>query len=313
MSRIVVFGANGFIGRHLVRGLAADDNNQIVAFDRFLEYEQAAEQPFTDLANVTIVAGDFLNHDELSAILPGTDYVFHLVTTTNPAASAKDPFIDIDTNVRSSIALFELCAEHNVKKVIFPSSGGAVYGDADKEAIDETTIPMPVSPYGIGKLTVEHYLRYFKRDRGLDYIVYRIGNPYGSGQNIYGKQGIIPIFMHKFLTGEPATIFGDGSMVRDYIYIDDLISMIMRSYDKQNQFAEYNLASGNGYSVNEILDSLKSCTGREVPVEHPPTPAAFVQKSVLAIDRFEQEFGVQKFISLDEGMKRTWEYVKKLG
>lgn len=312
MSRIVVFGAGGFIGQHLVRALAQSPDDQIVAFDRFSKLANGTDHPFQELPNVELIAGNFLNREEVSNALEGAAYVFHLISSTNPAASSKDPFIDIDTNVRSSVELFELCVEQGVKKVIFPSSGGTVYGDTDNGLINENTVPMPRSPYGIGKLTVEHYLRYFKFTSGLDYVVYRIANPYGPGQNIFGKQGVIPIFMHKFLLKEPVTIYGDGSMIRDYLYIDDLVQMMVKSYAADNHFNEYNIGSGVGESVNDILKNIEACTGQQAQKEYIEVPPTFVHKSVLDIDRFVAEFGAQSFTELSDGMRKTWEYVKQL-
>lgn len=313
MSRHIVLGAGGFIGQHLVQALAQEQDDTVIAFGRFSGHDkQAPSQLFEDLVNVETVAGDFLNRDEVDNALSNVDYVFHLISSTTPAVSNNDPFIDIDTNVRGSIELFELCVKHKVKKVIFLSSGGSVYGDIDSESISELTAPQPKSPYGIGKLTIENYLRYFKSTANLDYIVYRVANPYGPGQNIYGKQGVIPIFMHKFLTHEPVTVYGDGSMVRDYLYIDDLIHLIVRSYHKENQQNEYNLGSGHGESVNNIFEDIQRCAGYAVERNFLDTPATFVRRIVLDVGRYTNEFGDCKLVSLNEGMKRTWDYVKKL-
>ncbi len=312
MTKSVVFGANGFIGQHLVKALAENEAMEVVAFDRFSKFKQGDTHPFTDYPNVSVVAGNFFNRDELTSVLDQATYVFHFISSTTPATSNKDPFIDIDTNVRGSIELFELCVEHGVKKVIFPSSGGTIYGDIESEKISETTVPIPRSPYGIGKLAIEQYLRYFKHSHGLDYIVYRIANPYGPGQNINGKQGVIPIFMNRFLHHEPITIYGDGSMIRDYLYIDDLIAMIMASYAKSNQFCEYNLGSGRGFSVNEIVSVIESCADFNVERQFVEVPPTFVQSSVLDMQRFISEFGDQTFTSLEKGIEKTWDYVKQL-
>ncbi len=312
MNKIVVFGACGFIGQHLVKALATVSENQIIAFDRFSDYENTLNNPFVNFKNVKIVPGNFFNRTDVMNVLENTDYVFHLVSSTNPVSSSNDPFIDIDTNIKSSIELFELCVEYNIKKIIFPSSGGTIYGDIDSLQISEEIVPKPRSPYGISKLTIEHYLRYFKHISNLNYIVYRIGNPYGPGQNIFGKQGVIPIFMHKFLLQEPITIYGDGTMIRDYVYIDDLINMIVKSYDKDNQFSEYNLGSGQGHTVNELINSIEKHTGYSVGSKHIDVPLTFVYKSVLDINRFVQEFNIRPTVSLDEGIKRTWQYVKDL-
>jgi UDP-glucose 4-epimerase len=309
---ITVLGADGFIGKHLVRALAQQPDNMVCAFDRFADFLKEADNPFAEFDNVTVIPGDFLNEYDIAQAVKNSDYVFHLISTTNPATANKAPLVDLDTNVRGSIELFRICAEQAVKKIIFPSSGGTIYGNVDSRAIDEATLPAPLSPYGIAKLTIEHYLRYFKNTAGMDYVVYRIANPYGPGQNIYGKQGVIPIFLHKFLMKEPLTIYGDGDMVRDYIYIDDLIEMMVGSYDKDNRYPEYNLGSGQGHSVNDIVAAIETCTKSSVQKTHLPTPATFVRTSVLNNARFIDEFGIVPHTTLKEGIARTWNYVKKL-
>lgn len=311
MANILILGANGFIGQHLTNSLH-NLGHTITAFDRFSSFAKQNEQPFHDLANVTAISGDFFARNELRELLHGVDYVFHLVTATTPAVSNGDPFIDIDTNIRTSIELFELCVEMGVKKVIFPSSGGTVYGEPSVDIINELVAPQPRSPYGIGKLAIEHYLRYFKANHGLDYIVYRIANPYGPGQNIHGRQGVVPIFMSNILDNKPIKIFGDGSMVRDYLYISDLVDMIVKSFEKPNQYAEYNLGSGQGQSVNELVRAIEQCSGQKFTKEFTEAPSTFVHKSVLDTTRFLNEFGVSPGVDLNDGIRRTWDYVKTI-
>jgi UDP-glucose 4-epimerase len=313
MGKIVVFGADGFLGRHLVKKLTlVDPSRQIIAFDKFSSYQVGSGHVYEAFPNVHITPGDFFNRHDVQDSLVDCDYAFHLISTTNPATSIDDPFIDIDTNIRSSVELFELCVEANVKKMIFFSSGGTVYGNVDSSLISEQMVPRPQSPYGIGKLAIENYMRYFKNKHGLKYIVYRIANPYGPGQNIYGKQGVVPIFMHKFLNKEPVTVFGDGNMVRDYLYIDDLMNMVVDSYSKNNLYDEYNIGSGNGKTVNDLLKAIEDCTGISIEKSSRETPPTYVEKSVLDIKRFVDEFGLQPQISLEDGIRKTWDYVKEL-
>jgi len=313
MNKIVVFGGDGFIGRHLVKRLASyNKSNEIYVFDRFSTYQTDSGHPFKKINNVQIVRGNFFNRDEVNDVLKGATYVFHLISSTNPATSQNDPLIDIDTNIRSSVELFQLCAEHKVKKVIFFSSGGTVYGDIDSKMIREDSAPQPLSPYGIGKLTIEHYLRYFKHTHNLNYIVYRVANPYGPGQNIYGKQGVIPIFMHRYITHEPLTIYGDGAMMRDYIYIDDLISMVSESYDKQNKNEVYNIGNGKGVNINELVTAIEACSQYAIDKKHIESPSTYIQNSVLDTSLFTKEFNLKPTISLEEGIKRTWDYVKEI-
>jgi UDP-glucose 4-epimerase len=216
----------------------------------------------------------------------------------------------MDTNVRSSIQLFELCVKNKVKKVIFLSSGGTVYGDIDSSRITEDSVTKPKSPYGIGKLTIENYLRYFNVTHGLKYIVYRIANPYGPHQNIYARQGVIPIFIQHILDSLPLTVFGDGGMLRDYIYVEDVAKMICKSYALDNKHGEYNIGSGVGKSVNELIKLLSDTTGIEPNITYEDKPASYVNASVLDNGRFLREFGEFQMTNLDDGLRRTLEYVK---
>lgn len=312
---VTVLGADGFLGRALVTELAKQKDMTITAFSRFssLAREDADSHPFNNLKNVTIVRGDFYNRDEVEGVIKDADYVFHLVSSTTPASSTKDPLVDIDTNLRSSVELFSLCSEHKIKKIIYFSSGGAVYGNTDDEYITESEHLAPVSPYGISKVAIEQYLEYFRQSRNLDYLVYRIANPYGPGQNIFGKQGVIPIFIHHLIDKKPITIYGDGEMVRDYIYIDDLVEMVCQTFNKKTTHRIYNLGSGNGTSINALIKALEASRGGEqAQKEYLPKPATFVNRNVLSIDRFINEFNINPKVALEEGIERTWKYVSEI-
>jgi len=310
MNNIIVFGANGFIGKNLISELSKHDNNNIIAFDRFSKSKEEDEYYFKNFNNVTIFRGDFLDKDDVDKALAGIDYVFHSLSMTNPASVSNDPFTDIDTNVRASIVLFDMCVKNNIEKIVYLSSGGTVYGDIDSIKISEESATKPKSPYGIGKLTIENYLRYFKESKGLDYIIYRIANPYGPKQNITSKQGVIPIFINHILKNEELVVYGDGSMQRDYIYIDDVCRMINYSYRSNNRYAEYNIGSGVGTSVSEILKQIEKITDIIPKVTYAETPASFVNASVLDGSRFSNEFGEFKLTELSVGLKRTLDYVK---
>jgi UDP-glucose 4-epimerase len=306
MAKCLVVGANGFIGSHLVDKLV-QKGEEVRAFDRF------GEKPINFLPNENIekVSGNFLNRADLGNALEGVDYVFHLVSTTTPATAENDPLIDIETNVRMSVEFLEECVSHKVKKVIFTSTGGAIYGDVGTDApINEDTNPQPVSPYAIGKLTIEHYLRYFSRKYGFSTLTFRISNPYGERHSPINRQGVIPIFLHHIANNEPITLLGDGSMVRDYLYVDDLASLIASSF-KEAKMPLYNLGSGSGVSLNELIETIEYVTQREIQIENSPKPPTFVQKVVLDISRFKNEFGIASETSLEEGIRKTWEYVLK--
>lgn len=304
MAKCLVLGANGFIGSHLVDELA-QNGEDVRAFDRF----KTNDTNFERNDKVEIFSGDFLNRSDLTEALKEVDYVFHLVSTTTPATAENDPLIDIETNIRMSVELFEECVSAGVKKIVFASTGGAVYGDVNSDnPISEQTNPKPISPYAIGKLTIEHYLRYFNRKYNLPTLTYRISNPYGERHSPVNRQGVIPIFLHHIAENQPITLLGDGSMVRDYLYVKDVASLMAASF-KEAKEEVYNLGSGHGVSLNELIEIIKSVTGREVKIEQKSKPPTFVQKVVLDTNLFKNEFSLTPNTSIEEGIRKTWEYV----
>lgn len=305
-AKCLVLGANGFIGSHLVDALT-ERGYSIRAFDRFSD----GNARFNTNDAVEIMSGDFLNRHDLATALNDIDYVFHFISTTTPITADADPLIDVDTNIRMTIELLQECVQTGqVKKVIFASTGGAIYGLNSGESISEDVTPLPISPYAIGKLTIEHYLRYFEKKHGLSSLVYRISNPYGERQSLAHKQGVIPIFLQHIAKDEPITILGDGSMVRDYIYVRDAAEMIAASFEKA-QKSLYNLGSGQGVSVSELVETVRRVVQKEVRTETAPVPATFVEKIVLDTSRFEQEFGLKPETDLEQGITKTWGYITK--
>ncbi len=303
-NRCLVIGANGFLGSHLAKELL-ESGCSVRAFDR-------DPTRLADHVQLESMVGDFLNRGDLNTALKDIDYVFHMVSTTTPIVSDDDPFIDIDTNLRMSVELFELCSEAGIKKIIFPSTGGAIYGDNPKQSLSENDVPHPLSPYGIAKLAIEQYLRYFERKNGLKSIVYRISNPYGEGQNPAAKQGVIPIFMQHIKKGEPITVYGDGSMSRDYIYVKDVARMIVGSYEQDNQHLVYNLGSGQGRSINEVIEAIESTTGKQFERNRMPVPKTFLAHSQLDTTRFSEEFGLEPATDLQAGITETWKYIESM-
>lgn len=305
MARCLVLGGNGFIGSHLIESLTRK-GHQVKAFDRF----GTADIKFEQTESIEVLAGDFLNRNDLNSALKDVEYVFHFISTTTPASAENDPLIDIETNIRMSVELFQECTAAGIKKVIFASTGGAIYGDTNShEPISEDQIPLPVSPYAIGKLTIEHYLRYFEKKFGLKSVIYRISNPYGDRQSLASRQGVIPIFLQHISKNEPIIVLGDGSMIRDYVYIEDVANMVASSFET-SQNSLYNLGSGQGVSLNELIEVIKRVTGQEIQIDHQPKPPTFVQSVVLDNSRFKNEFNLAPTISLEDGVRKTWDYVK---
>lgn len=305
VAKCLVLGANGFLGSHLVDALVGM-GYEVRAFDRFTN----SGHNFLPNDKIETISGNFLNRDDLARSLVGVDYVFHLISTTTPITSENDPLIDVETNIRMSVQLFEECVSAGVKKIIFASTGGAIYGDNSSEHVTEDTMPLPVSPYAIGKLSIEHYLRYFAKKRGLDSVTFRISNPYGERQSLNAKQGVIPIFLQHIARNEPITVLGDGSMVRDYIYVKDMADMIAKTFVTASRDL-YNLGAGKGVSVNSLVEVMQAIVQERIKITHQANLPTFVEKVVLDTTRFSEEFGYKPTTSLEEGMRGTWDYIQK--
>ncbi|MFZ4893231.1 NAD-dependent epimerase/dehydratase family protein [Plantibacter sp. Mn2098] len=300
MAKTLVIGANGFIGSHLVEALA-DDGHTVTAFDRF----SGGTTTFATGA-AKVVAGEFLSRSDLEEAVTGQDAVFHLLSTTTPATAENDPTLDIRTNVAQTVELLEACVHAGVGHFYFASTGGAIYGPQDKTSYSETDRALPISPYGIGKLAIEHYLSYFRTRHGLASTSLRISNPFGTRQRVNRRQGLIPIALRQIALGLPVVQFGDGSMIRDYVYVEDLVRMIIPLVDRTTEHTLYNLGSGVGSSITEVFDSLRRVTGVDFDIEIRETPATFVDSVVLDTKRYSDEFGSPTLTSLDAGVAATY-------
>lgn len=301
----LVLGANGFIGSHLVDELVAK-GYRVKAFDRFLGDTKPRFKPSDQ---VEVVAGDIYDKQTLRASLKGVGYVFHCFSATTPFSSDNDPVTDIEKNLKPSINIFQECVEHKIKKIAFMSSGGAIYGEnAGKQDLSEDDVPRPVSPYGITKLGIEGYLAYFKRKFDLDYVVYRLSNPYGPRQAFRNNQGVIPAFIANIKEGKPLNVHGDGSASRDYIYIRDAARMMVEAFDRNNKSPIYNIGSGQQTTLNDIIKNLHSIMKEDFKVEFQEAPKTFLKSTGISIKRFEKEFGKQTMTELQTGLKQTINY-----
>ncbi|MFL0411278.1 NAD-dependent epimerase/dehydratase family protein [Microbacterium paludicola] len=302
MTRCLVIGGNGFVGSYVVDELVAT-GHEVTVFDRF----SGGERRY-DATPAREISGDFLNVGQVEQAVAGQDVIFHLLSTTNPASAEADPLLDVRTNVTSSIELFRLAAAARIEHLYFVSTGGAIYGEQAQDVVDENAMPLPISPYAIGKLSIERYLAYFRRVQGLRSTVLRLSNPYGPRQSPTRKQGVIPIFLRQIALGEPVTVFGDGSMERDYIYVADAARMLVAPLGRQSPHDLYNVGSGRSFSINEIIDSIRRITGIDPAVRFMPAPPTFVQHIALSTERFRAAFGeTTDLTDLDEGVRRTWQ------
>ena len=298
-GKCLVIGANGFVGSHLVDELV-EAGYSVRALDRF-----SRPAKFRESDHIEIFPADIFDDIAVNKALKGIDYVFHCFSATTPIVSDADPYGDITLNILRNVQIFEQCIESKVKKLIYMSSGGAVYGSvSEHKKATENDVPMPVSPYGIGKLGTEYYLAYFNRKYGLEYISYRLTNPYGPRQALDNKQGVIPIFVNKIQTGEELVVYGDGTGSRDYIYIRDATKMIVESFARETKYATYNIGSGHQTTLSEIITAIEATMEVTAKVSYVEAPKTFLQKSQVSIARFVKEFGVAPDTPLASGLKK---------
>jgi UDP-glucose 4-epimerase len=301
----LVLGGNGFIGTHLVDGLLEKSYSVRI-------YDKSPNRFRATPPNAEYVEGDLGNHDLIRAAVEGMEGVFHLVGTTIPKTSNDDPIYDVRSNLIDTLQFLEACVEAGVRKVIFASSGGTVYGLPQTVPITEDHPTNPITSYGIVKLAIEKYLGLFHYLHGLDYAVLRISNPYGPYQDPGKQQGAVPVFLHRLHTGQPVTIWGNGNVVRDYLYVADLVDALVLAAEVETRQKVLNVGSSRGTSLNELVAIIARVTGERPVVEYMPGRALDVPANVLDVARVRDELGWSPTTDLAEGIDRTWHWIRTL-
>lgn len=301
----LLLGGNGFIGSHLT-GRLLESDHAVRVYDRgpnkFRSLPREAEY----------VEGELGNHGLIREALEGVEVVYHFVSTTLPKTSNDDPIYDVRSNLVDTIQLLETCVERGVRKVVFASSGGTVYGIPQEVPIKEEHPTSPISSYGIVKLAVEKYLHLFDHLHGLDYTALRISNPYGPYQNPVGQQGAISVFLNHIYEGTPITIWGDGSVVRDYLYVSDVVDALVLAAGEETDHKVFNVGSGRGVSLNELLHLMAEVLGEQPEVRYVPGRPLDVPENVLEVSRVVEELGWRPQTGFADGISRTWEWVRSV-
>jgi len=306
MTSCLVLGGAGFIGSHLSEALAGE-GHRVRIFDR----PHVDRLPlFPPSRGFEIFTGDFLNPQALAPALEGTEIVFHLVSTTLPKNSNDNPMYDVETNVLGTLRLIELCRSRGVRKLVFVSSGGTVYGPPRSVPVSEEHPTQPISSYGIHKLMVEKYLHLAQRLHGLDYRIVRPANLYGPRQRLDIAQGAVGVFLERALKEQPIQIWGDGSVVRDYVYVADAVDAMLKAARFEGEPRIFNLGSGRGVSLKELIAEIEKLLGRPVKVEYSAARAVDVPVNVLDASLAERHLGWRASTPLGEGLRRTCEWLR---
>lgn len=307
--RCLVLGGKGFIGSHLVNALL-DRGFLVRVFDR---PSVALLQNEVRRSDVEWCDGDFASEADIGEVLLDCDICFHLVSTTLPKSSNADPIFDVETNLMGTLRLLNHAVKLGVRKIVFVSSGGTVYGTPLYLPIDERHPTNPLCSYGITKLSIEKYLGLYHQLHGLDYTVLRLSNPYGERQRIYASQGAVAVFLGKVLRGERVEIWGDGSVVRDYIYIGDVITALLGAVDYRGTERVLNIGAGSGHSLNEVLAAIEQVTGCRADVHYTAGRPFDVPASVLSIERAKNALGWAPQTTFSEGIERMAQWLKTRG
>ncbi|MBP5179677.1 MAG: NAD-dependent epimerase/dehydratase family protein [Clostridiales bacterium] len=298
-QKALIIGGNGFIGSNLARMLA-DKDYTVSSFD-------IAEPPKRD-PRINYIMGDFFDDNVLSGVIKGQDIIYHALSTINPGNSNEKYMMGYGRDFIQTVKLFNMIKDTDTK-LIFLSSGGTVYGDQEVQPIKEDSIARPINHYGNVKLCIENTLRVFDIQAKSKMMIARISNPYGPGQDYSKGVGFIDAVIKKTLAGETIEVWGDGEVIRDYIYIDDVCSMLIGLAEYEGTETLFNISSGIGTSQNRILEIVKGIDSG-VKFEYKPARSVDVKKIILDNSKI-MGTGVNKTLKvLEDGIRSVYDYHK---
>jgi len=297
-EKCVLLGGGGFIGSHLAEELI-NAGFEVRIFD-IKNFSKKNIESFMD--RIEVVEGDFSNPIDIATALNGVDYVYHLISTTIPSNSVLNPSYDVESNIIPAIQLLQHCVKIKIKKIIFISSGGTVYGVPETVPIPEAHPSNPISSYGITKRTIESYFNLYNKLWALNTCVFRLSNPYGERQNPKSAQGAVPVFSYKSIHDETIEIWGDGNVVRDYIYINDVTKILVKALTTDTPELIYNLGSGSGTSLNEILEIIRKYFNPNLKVQYLDSRNFDVPSNILDISLVKERFNWQPSVNINDGV-----------
>lgn len=304
--KILVTGGAGFIGSHIVDSLILN-SNEVAVIDNLSGGKEKNINKHAKFYKIDI------RDSQIGAIFreEKPKIVIHNAAQISVRTSVEDPVFDADVNILGSLNIIKACAEANVEKIIFASSGGTVYGEQKSFPADEEHPLFPVSPYGVAKLSVEKYLYYYFYNFGLKYISLRYANIYGPRQDPYGEAGVVAIFSNKMLKGENPVINGDGKQTRDYLYVKDAVEANILAI-KSDFVGEVNIGTSRETEVITIFSILKNASGKkDIKEIHGPPKKGEQKRSSLSYEKAEMILGWKPKVSLEEGLNLTYNWFEE--
>jgi UDP-glucose 4-epimerase len=306
--RIMVTGGAGFIGSHTVDALVASGAGEVSVLDdlsagKRKQVNAKARLYQVDLRDAAAVAS------AVEEARPET--IFHLAAQMDVRRSVADPAFDAHVNVVGFLNLIESARKHGLKRVVFSSTGGAIYGEQDEFPCTEDHPKRPVSPYGVAKLATEAYLFFYKVEYGIDYLALRFGNVYGPRQDPHGEAGVVAIFCGKILDGKPVTIFGDGTQTRDYVYVGDVVRAVVAAGESKASGLAINIGTGIETDVNDLYSTLAGVADFPTKAEHAAARPGEQKRSVISPARARKELGWRPEKKIADGLEETYKYFKQ--
>jgi len=300
--KVAILGASSFIGTHLARRLISD-GAEVSSFVR--------RKNVNRLDIGTQIEFDFRDVSSFAGILRSFDVIVHLVSSSNPASSRLDARNDIQNNLVGSVELLKALEGAVATRLVFASSGGAVYGIPHSVPISESHSTEPVSPYGVSKLAIEKLIHISRLEHGLDYGILRISNPYGPLQLNKNGQGLVPTVIDRAISGNNLTIWGDGSNTRDYIFIEDLVEAFVKTIYYSGDIRLFNIGSGVGSSVLEIVSQVGQLMNTEIGVEFLPARKSDPPENILDVTLAKDELGWVAETTHKDGLEKTIDWMLK--
>jgi UDP-glucose 4-epimerase len=301
----LVLGGGGFVGTNLCRRLATS-GARVRAFGHSRAFPD-------ELSGVEWHQGEFEDTAALTSAVASCDVVFHLVQATTPHSANLDIAGDLRHSVIPTLALLDICRKANVKRVVFISSGGTVYGAAKEVPTPETAATDPITTYGIVKLTIEKFLGLYEHLHGLSFRVLRVANPFGAFQLPAKGQGLIAMLLSRAINGLSTQIWGDGAVVRDYVFVDDVVDALQAAAVDTSAARIFNIGSGQGRSVRDVIAAVEAELGAPVPIEWSPGRPIDVPVSILSIERARHILGWTPKTEFAEGLRQTVEWWRARG
>lgn len=298
--KALVIGGNGFIGSHLVDELVEKGHDVRVVDRSLLTYSNP-------ISKVDYRICDFADQLAVADALEGIEVVFHLLSTTVPFTSNLDPAGDINSNLVGTVRLLEAMNKKRIKRIVFLSSGGTVYGFPKKSPISETHPLNPICSYGVVKVAIEKYLFMYQELYGLVPVILRPSNPYGERQTHSGVQGVIGTFMNKITNGQAIEVWGDGTVIRDFVYVKDLVRLC-RIVSETNETGIFNAGTGVGHSIIDVINLLSAILNYDVTVQYKDAKKYDVKSSVLNISQAAKRFGWKPKTDLESGLKIVYKW-----